>query len=292
VKALIKTKEVKIALAVSLIAIVIIGFEFNFAKAALDNANDPARNLPNFLVYSAKAMAKGNTTYLNLLLHQMVQQNALNAKLFQSHPELTHVPPFETNSASSKASSVMPMWGDIHYLNDVRQYSPVMYEEEHHLPIGWVNYPHNIETGSYTEMHTRGWKHDYWRSPDCIGGESCINGYLNGEAYYAFIYVQGKSGSTIQGNYYGTDGDGDYYWCNYAIVYQSYDESEYPDYVGYAAIQSDSGDVAVCVGGAVGPFNYVWIAFWTPPYYPTDYSPHLYNDVWLDGVFAWNYYPE
>ena len=268
----------------SLIVLLLISFEASSVGAVI-STQDPTKKLPDFLVRAAECMSKGNTTYLALILNEMVQQETLKQEIIKSTNGAVLHPTFLQESSNN----IQPDYVGYYWISSIAHVSPPMYDVNGKL-VGRIRYHQNlvVADGKYAEFMTCGWNKDYNKPK---GGEACANGPLTRTCQSGSVYVQGWRGALTYPPT-GYDQDGYYKWENYIIVWVSYGYTSYPHYVAYVQVLASS-NTAYYVGpaGAYGAFNYIYITSWTPPWYPQDYSPHAYNDVYLDTAFVWGSNP-
>ena len=270
--------------ALCLSVLLLIGFEASSVNASLIT-QDPRLKLPDFLVRVAEYMSRGNSTYLALILNEMVQQETLKQEIIKSTKGAVLNPPIIQDSSTN----LQPDYVGYYRISSINQISEPMKDVNGEL-IGQISNPQNLvgADGRYAEFMTRGWNKNY-AHPE--GGEACANGPLTGTCQSGQVYVQGWRGAlTYPPN--GFDEDGEYEWRNYIFVWVSYGYTSNPHYVGYVQVLASS-NTAYYVGpaGSYGVFNYIYLSSWTPPWYPQDYSPHIYNDVYLDTAFVWGSNP-
>jgi hypothetical protein len=160
--------------------------------------------------------------------------------------------------------------------------------------IGRIDNPPNLADppdDSYADLLTCGWDQI---DPEYGGGEVLANGPLTTTIQSGQVYIQAKVGSYWDPSVDLYDEYGWYTWINHVIVYVSYGLVGMGDatFVGYVSVQETSKtQYYVDPAGESGPFNYIYIFCWTPPWYLIDYFPHEYNNVLIDTGFVWGYHP-
>lgn len=233
---------------------------------------------------------------LTRMLNQMVEQEARKQEIIKFTNGAVLQPNLPLNKADSSTSNPQLDYIGYYWLSDTNRHSDPMYEnnDPNQRCVGYVydwtkvaSYPDD----DFAELYTAGWN---LVDTQYGGGEALVNGPLDGTCQSGNVYIQAKVGPYWEPYYDLYDEDGWYMWNNYVIVYCS----EGPvgmgeaDYVGYVSVQAESKtQYYVGTGGYYGPFNWLYVFCWTPPYLPSNYYPHIYNSVYIDTAFVWGSNP-
>lgn len=270
---------------ISLIVLLILSLQISIVDAANSNQY-PRKILPDRLIRVAEWMSKGNATYLNSILNEMVQQEALKQDIIKSTNGAVLNPPL----LKSSSANIQPNYVGYYWINNIAYSSPNTIDSRDGTVVGKVTNPQNLRVadGVPGELMTRGWNNN---TNNPVSGEACANGPLTGTCQSGSVYVQGWRGP-LSSPPTGTDRDGAYAWQNYVYVWVSNGFVTNPHYVGSVQVLATS-NTAYYVGpaGAYGYFNYIYFCCATQAWYPIPYSPHSYADVYVDTAYVWGSNP-
>jgi hypothetical protein len=101
-------------------------------------------------------------------------------------------------------------------------------------------------------------------------------------------YIVAAKGPTGDSKSQGLLADFPFAWVNYVILWGSYNYQSM-DYIGYTQVHCDDL-TEIFVGFSYTTYNVLAISCWTPPWYPQDYNPHIYNSVYIDAVYGTTYW--
>jgi len=276
-----------------LITILFVSFEANCASAVLKNI-DPAQKLPYILLRWAEYISKGNATKLSLILDEIVQQEARNQETIKASNGAVLHPSMPKDAININRARIQPDYVGYYWINDITGTSDIKYDYSTWDVVGEIDDATNLVGGPddyYANLLTCGWDQV---DPDLGGGEALASCTLDGTCQSGQIYIQAEVGPRYDSGLDLYDGYGWYEWQNWVIVCVSDGPVGMGDatYVGCVSVQ-DTSKTQYFVGyaGEGGPFNYIYVFCWTPPWYPNDYYPHIYNSVLIDTAFAWGSNP-
>jgi len=255
-------KCLKLSLIVAFAAVMLISSS-QAVRASLTTSNT---TLPNFLVSYAQFLSKGNSTELAIIENEMItQQQIKQERIAATNGAVLNFSP-STSQLSSANPDNSPTYS---WITSITGTSPETIDSKTGDVVGHIT---NANPGligqpdsNYAYLFTDGWNEN---DNNPIGGEAFASGTMYNSWAEGDIYVYA----------YAVEPS----WQNYVMISTSTDGTNW-NYIGYAAVTSTSAGW-VYIGYTSSVFSYIAVECWTPPPYPTYYSPLIENYVGIDSV--------
>jgi hypothetical protein len=123
------------------------------------------------------------------------------------------------------------------------------------------------------------------------GGEALANGPLAHQVQAGAVYIQAKTGPLWSFSTSLQDQYGWYMWQNYVMVYVSKVLLGWGTQPMLVMFRCKQHQTTYTVGYTNGAFDRIYVSCWTPPWSPTNYYPHSYNDVLVDTALVYGSNP-
>ena len=239
-------------------------------EAQISSLSTPAMSYHEFVVRFAEYKSNGNATEYERILNEMLAAEQVKQNKIASTNGTILQPSESSSQVATDTDSITLSTGWVSY---VTSYSPPTYDQNGNtvgLIQNWDNIAGQNPDGNYALLWTNGW--DGIQRIPAHGGEAFASGAVwNGQSGWmtGSIWVYAYNGAPS--------------WDNYVIV-SYYDGSSWHYFSPESDDIPNTSPAWVYIGSTTTQFTQVAVECWTPPPYPTYYSPLTRNYVYIDCV--------